>query len=280
LAVEGEGEAAVGDLKLRNAEGFGSAGRGDRFIGGINAVGKGKEVVTQIEGRAGEAEEFQAVMGEAVPGEGDVDAVEREDGGQRIVGGVGDEILGGGRLEFRGGFSGGAGAEADLGEKEGGGVAEAEGGDGEAGAEVVDEEGGFGNEELLDGEPSYAKATEGSGASRGCQATQPAPGLVKANLGDLAEEHSWGEAQSEGLDAEGVAVADVADLQQGKVEPAGGGDRGGATGEKEEGANGEGRREDAGEEGQSGSNEDETETTHEIKIKMKMKIREISKVCV
>jgi len=97
----------------------------------------------------------------------------------------------------------------------------------------------------------------------------------------LAEEDSGGEAQSEGLDPEGVAVADVADLEQGKVEPAGGGDRGRATGEKEESTNGEGRHEDAGEEGQSGSNEDETETTHEIKIKikMKMKIREISKVC-
>ena len=54
-----------------------------------------------------------------------------------------------------------------------------------------DKVGGFGEKELLDGEPSYAKATEGSGASlggasRACQAAEPAAGPIKADLGDLA----------------------------------------------------------------------------------------------
>ena len=99
----------------------------------------------------------------------------------------------------------------------------------EAGAEVVDEEGGVGDEELLDGEPSYAKATEGSvaslgGASSACQAAEPAAGLKKANLRDPAEKDGGREAEGEGLDAEGIAVADIADLEEGEVEPAGGGD--------------------------------------------------------
>ena len=151
LAVEGEGEAAVGDLELGDLERFGTGGGGDGLVGGVDAAGEGKEVVAEVDGGAGEAEELEAVVGEAFPGEGDVDLVEGEDGGEGVVRGVEGEVFGGGGLELVGGVGGGAAAEADLGEEEGGGVAEAKGGDGEAGAEVVDEEGGVGDEEFLDG---------------------------------------------------------------------------------------------------------------------------------
>jgi hypothetical protein len=77
-------------------------------------------------------------------------------------------------LEFVGGVAGGAGTEADLGEEEGGGVAEAERGDGEAGAEVVEEESGVGEEELFNRQgkgkaaaPSFAPSPSGGGATEG-----------------------------------------------------------------------------------------------------------------
>jgi hypothetical protein len=233
LAVEREGEAAVGDLKLRNTEGFRAAGGGNCFIGGINAVGKGKEIVAQIEGGAGQAEEFQPIMGEAVPGEGDIDALERADGGKGVVGGVEDEVLGGGRLEFVGGVAGGAGTEAVGGEKKGGGVAEAEGGVGEAGSEVVEEESGVGEEELFNRQrngkaagPSFAPRPSGGGATegfRGSEAAEPTAGFIEADLGDPAEEHAWGELEGEGLDLESIAVTDAADFEEAEVQPAGGG---------------------------------------------------------
>jgi len=282
LAVEGEGEAAVGDLECGDVEGLGPGGGGDGLVGGIDAAGEGEEVVAEVDGGAGKAEEFEAVAGEAVPGEGDVDLAEGEDGGEGVVGGVEDEVFGGGGLELVGGVAGGAGAEADLGEEERGGVAEAEGGDGEAGAEVIDDEGGAGDEEFFDGEPSYAPSPLRGGAMEGFrrgsgfrrrEAAEPAAGFVEADLGDPAEEDFGGEAEGEGLDAEGVAVADVADFEEGEVEPAGGGDGGGAAGEEEDGAKGQGRSENPDEDGQRGSEEDEAGARHEIKIKIKIRIR-------
>ena len=86
---------------------------------------------------------------------------------------------------------------------------------------------------------SLGGASEGCGASMGgalegafrCgQAAEPAAGAVEADLGDLAEKDFGGEAEGEGVDAEGVAVADAADLEEGEVEPAGGGEGGGAAG--------------------------------------------------
>ena len=165
LAVEGEGEAAVGDLEIGDLEGLRPGGGGDVLVGGVDSPGEGEEVVTEVDGGAGDAEELEAVAGEPVPGEGDVDLVEGENGRKGVVGGVENEVLGGGGLELLGGFAGRAGTETDLGKKEGGGVAEAERSDGEAGAEVVDEEGGVGNEELLDGqrEGETARGAAGGG---------------------------------------------------------------------------------------------------------------------
>jgi hypothetical protein len=60
--------------------------------------------------------------------------------------------------------------------------------------------------------------------------------LVEANLGDTAKEYLGGEAEGEGVDAEGIAVVDAADLEEGKVEPAGGRDCGRTAGEEEDGA--------------------------------------------
>jgi hypothetical protein len=222
LAVEREGEAAVGDLKFRDAEGLRAAGGGNLFIGGINAVGKGKEIVAQIEGRAGEAEEFEAVLGETVPGEGDIDALEREDGGKGVVGGVKDEVFGGSGLDLVGGVAGGAGAEANLGEEEGGGVAEAERGDGEAGAEVVEEESGVGEEQLFNRQ-GKGKAARGFSGGGGREAAEPTAGFIKADLGDPAEEHAGGELEGEGLDLESIAVTNAADFEEAEVQPAGGG---------------------------------------------------------
>ena len=50
LAVEGEGEAAVGDLEIGDLEGFGPGGSGDGLVGGVDTVGKGKEVVAEVNG--------------------------------------------------------------------------------------------------------------------------------------------------------------------------------------------------------------------------------------
>jgi len=238
LAVKGEGEAAVGDHEFGNLKGLGSGGGGDGLVGGIDTPGEGEEVVAEVDGRAGEAEQFEPVAGEAVPGEGDVDLAEREDGSEGVGGRVKDEIFRGSRLELVGGVAGGAGAEADLGEEKGGGVAEAEGGDGEAGAEVIDDEGGAGDEEFLDGERE-GKAAGGGGG----EAAEPAAGLVESDLGDAAEQDFGGEEESEGLDAERVAVADVADFEEGEVAPAGGGDGGGTAGEEKQSTEGEGRNE-------------------------------------
>ena len=147
-------------------------------------------------------------------------------------------------MEFVGGVAGGAGAEAELGEEEGGGVAEAEGGDRESRAEVVDEEGGFGKEKLLDGEREGKTARTASGGGGG-KAAEPTTGPVEADLGDTAEEDFWGKAESEGVDPEGVAVMDPTDLEKGEVEPAGGGDGGGTSRQEQDSAEGERRKGDA-----------------------------------
>ena len=67
-------------------------------------------------------------------------------------------------------------------------------------------------------------ASMGGASGRG-EAAEPAAGAVEADLGDLAEEDPGGEAEGEGIDAEGIAVVDAANLEEGEVEPAGGGDR-------------------------------------------------------
>ncbi|NDA27088.1 MAG: hypothetical protein EBZ05_09735, partial [Verrucomicrobia bacterium] len=94
LTVEGEGEAAIGDLKIGDLKGFGSGGGGDGLIRLVDPIGEGEEVVAKVDGGAGEAEKFQSVMGQAVPGEGDVDTVKGKHRGKRVVGGVKNQIIG------------------------------------------------------------------------------------------------------------------------------------------------------------------------------------------
>jgi hypothetical protein len=125
-------------------------------------------------------------------------------------------------LDLVGGVAGGAGTEADLGEKKGGGVAEAEGGVGEAGAEVVEEESGVGEEELFNRQ-GKGKAARGFSGGGGGEAAEPTAGFIKADLGDPAEEHAGGELEGEGLDLESIAVTNAADFEEAEVQPAGGG---------------------------------------------------------
>ena len=65
-------------------------------------------------------------MSEALPCEGNVDPVKREDRSERIVGGVEGEVLDGSTLKFGIGFTRGLGTEANIGKEEWGGIAEAE----------------------------------------------------------------------------------------------------------------------------------------------------------
>ena len=77
-------------------------------------------------------------MSEALPCEGNVDPVKREDRSERIVGGVEGEVLDGSTLKFGIGFTRGLGAEANIGKKEWGGISEAKRGGRDAWAKVVE----------------------------------------------------------------------------------------------------------------------------------------------
>ena len=64
------------------------------------------------------------------------------------------------------------------------------------------------------------------------------PALADSGLGAPTEAgmlrySGLGDRLGERVDAEGVAVADAADLEKGEVEPAGGGDGGGAAGKEQ-----------------------------------------------
>jgi len=82
----------------------------------------------------------------------------------------------------------------------------------------------------------------------GGEAAEPTTGLVKADLGDVAEEYLGGELKGEGLDAKGIPVTDAVNLKKAEVEPAGGGEGGGIAGEEKDDAKREGRHGDGGEE--------------------------------
>ena len=71
-------------------------------------------------------------------------------------------------------------------------------------------------------------ASLGGASGRG-EAAEPAAGAIETDFGDSAEEDAGGEAEGEGVDAEGVAVVDAANLEEGEVEPAGGGEGCGAA---------------------------------------------------
>ena len=77
-------------------------------------------------------------MSEALPCEGNVDPVKREDRSERIVGGVEGEVLDGSTLKFGIGFTRGLGAEANIGKKEWGGISKAERGRRDAGSEIIE----------------------------------------------------------------------------------------------------------------------------------------------
>ena len=77
-------------------------------------------------------------MSDALPCEGNVDPVKREDRSERIVGGVEGEVLDGSTLKFGIGFARRLGPEANIGKKERGGISEAERGRRDAGSEIIE----------------------------------------------------------------------------------------------------------------------------------------------
>ena len=77
-------------------------------------------------------------MSDALPCEGNVDPVKREDRSEGIVGGVKGEVFDGSTLKFGIGFTRGLGSEANIGKKERGGISEAERGRRDAGSEIIE----------------------------------------------------------------------------------------------------------------------------------------------
>ncbi len=96
LAINGNGELTIGQGEFFDLV-RGGNGQWISFSC-LDAVDKGKEIVSEINGGSGDDEGAKAVMNKLVPGKDKIDLGKGENGGEEIVGRVKDELLNGGTL--------------------------------------------------------------------------------------------------------------------------------------------------------------------------------------